>query len=56
MSVDSWENEESLNALRKGKEYDRRVKVLRKFSDNFSSWPLTLEAEERISARTDRDQ
>jgi quinol monooxygenase YgiN len=47
LSVDSWENEESLQTFLKGTEYHRRIETLRKFLDNFSSWPLELEAEER---------
>ena len=54
MSVDSWENEELLECIRKGIEYGRRIDDLRKLLDNFASWPLELEAEERDSARTSR--
>jgi heme-degrading monooxygenase HmoA len=46
LSVDSWENEESLRTFLKGTEYGHRVDALLKFLDSFSSWPLKLEAEE----------
>ena len=55
MSVDSWENEETLESIRKGIEYGRRMDNLRKLLDNSASWPLELEAEERNFARTSRD-
>ena len=48
MSVDSWENEELLESIRKGMEYGRRIDDLRKLSYNFASWPLELEAENAI--------
>ncbi len=47
LSVDSWENEESLRMFLKETEYGHRVEALRKFLDGLSSWPLKLEAEER---------
>jgi heme-degrading monooxygenase HmoA len=55
MSVDSWQNLELLESIRKGMEYGRRIDDLRKLLYNFASWPLELEAEERDSARTYRD-
>ena len=55
MSVDSWQNQELLESIQKGVEYDRRIDDLRKLLYNFASWPLELEAEERDSARTSRD-
>ncbi len=50
LSVDAWENEESLRAFLKEAEFGLRVEGLRKFLDGFSSWPLKLEAEERDKA------
>ncbi len=52
LSVDSWENEESLKKFLKGTEYSHRVAALREYLDSFSSWPLKLEAEERDFTRT----
>jgi hypothetical protein len=56
LSVDSWENEESLKTFLNGTEYGLRIEALRKFLDNFSSWPLKLEAEERDSNIGSADQ
>ncbi len=47
MSVDSWNNEEALRALPGRPEFDRKLAGLRKLLDNFSSWSLKLEAEEK---------
>ena len=52
MSVDSWENKEAIESIRKGIEYGRRMEDLRKLLYNFGSWPLELEAEERDFAGT----
>ena len=55
MSVDSWENRETIESIRKGIEYGRRIEDLQKFLYNFASWPLDLEGEERDFARTSTD-
>lgn len=47
MSVDSWEDEKSLRTLREGSEYDEQINSLHRFLDNFHSWPLKLEAEQK---------
>ena len=49
MSVDSWENEETFESIRKETEYGSRIEDLRKLLYNFASWPLELEAEEHDS-------
>ncbi len=47
MSVDSWNSENALRALREEPEFGRKLAELRKLLDNFSSWSLKLEAEEK---------
>ncbi len=47
MSVDSWNNENALRALQEEPEFGRKLAELRKLLDNFTSWSLKLEAEEK---------
>lgn len=47
MSVDSWNNEKALRVLQHEPEFGRKLAEVRKLLDNFSSWSLRLEAEEK---------
>ncbi len=47
LSVDSWEEEKALETLHTGGEFKRQLREFRKLLDDFSSWSLKLEAEER---------
>ena len=47
LSVDSWEEERALETLQAGGEYNSQLRDLRKLLDDFSSWSLKLEAEQR---------
>ena len=51
MSVDSWRNEKALKTLREESEFNRQLNRLQRLLDNFSSWPLKLEAEEKPDER-----
>ena len=47
LSVDSWKEEKAFKILQAGREFNGQLRDLRKFLDDFSSWSLKLEAEER---------
>jgi heme-degrading monooxygenase HmoA len=47
MSVDSWNSEKALRGLQQEPEFGHKLAELRKLLDNFSSWSLRLEAEEK---------
>jgi quinol monooxygenase YgiN len=47
LSVDAWNDQNALRALREEPEFGRKLAELRKLLDNFSSWSLELEAEEK---------
>jgi hypothetical protein len=47
LSVDAWNDQNALRALREEPEFGRKLGELRKLLDNFSSWSLELEAEEK---------